>query len=253
MSGYAISAVLGLLLGLGLNLLADTLPRLRARPDDDEASDEAATAAEESQSPSLPRWLRLPRFWLVELVTAGVMILIWHRQGATLLGGAQLFYLALFILIAVIDIEHRLILDVVMIPAFIVAVIELLAVRRHWTQDALVGYAVGQLVSLTMYLFGLMFLRVMNISRQGQPIREVAFGFGDVTLATFCGFVLGYPDVLDMLVMMVLIGGLMAFGFLAARFVVVRRYQPNLVIPYGPAIVIAAGLILIWGPFFIRG
>jgi prepilin signal peptidase PulO-like enzyme (type II secretory pathway) len=68
-----------------------------------------------------------------------------------------------------------------------------------------------------------------------------------VTLATFCGMVVGFPDVINMLVLMILIGGTMGFVYLVIRLIITRRYQRNMVIPYGPAIVAAAALLLLWG------
>jgi prepilin signal peptidase PulO-like enzyme (type II secretory pathway) len=154
-------------------------------------------------------------------------------------------YLALFVLIAVIDIEHRLVLNVVMIPAFALTFIEMIVTGRISLNDALVGYAVAQIVVMAFYLLGGVYLWIVS-TRQGKPLGEVPFGFGDVTLATFCGMVLGFPTVLPMLMLMVLLGAAIAILYLVVRALTVRRVEAHMVIPYGPAIVLAAAILLLW-------
>ena len=83
-------------------------------------------------------------------------------------------------------------------------------------------------------------------------VTEVAFGFGDVTLATFCGLVVGFPGVTLMLVLMVLLGALFALLYIVSRGLFARGYRAHTPLPYGPSIILAAVIMLLWGADVIR-
>jgi prepilin signal peptidase PulO-like enzyme (type II secretory pathway) len=247
MVSYLLVALIGLILGGGIGLLADWLPNLSR----DLRGDAQAQEAEPPDKPAdvkdqwYQRFVR-PRYIAVELGMAIACLYLWHREGLTPMLGILAFYVALFILIAVIDIEHRLVLDVVMLPAFVIALLEIVLSNRIALQNALVGFAVGQIVVMGFYVLGIIYLWVINAGRK-ERIREVAFGFGDVTLATFCGLVVGYPRVVVMLVLMVALGGVIALLYLLYRAIVVRQYKAHTPLPYGPSIVLAAVVMLVWG------
>lgn len=254
MPALFMAVIAGIALGILVNYLADTLPRFRVQDDESEevldtpgeALEAEPVVAETAPLAWSPARLLSPRALAViaVLIVASVGL---EQRGDTLVQTAFLYvYIALFTLIAVIDIEHKLVLTVVMIPAFIIAFIELLVTRRLTFASALAGYAFGQIVVMAIYLAGALYIWLIN-ARRTEPIRDVAFGFGDVTLATFCGLVLGLPWALPMILLMVLIGGAMALVFLVVRLLIVRKYQAHMAIPYGPAIVIAAAAILLWG------
>lgn len=277
--GYLLAIIGGILLGGVVNWLADQLPLLSGSDEEEEAAGQSAHT--EPQSLSAPRclkcgarrpvlgflgltaWLlgkrtcgscgnRLPfRHLAVEVVLAAVCAYLWSREGLTVSFGILLFYLSLFVLIAAIDIEHRLVLNIVMLPAFVVALIEVAFSNRIGLGNGLMGYAVGQIVVLGFFLLGGVYLWIVNTSRQ-QPVTEVAFGFGDVTLATFCGLIVGIPGVVPMLILMILLGGLIAVLFIAYRIVIARDYHPHIPIAYGPAILLAAAVMLLWGKAIIR-
>jgi leader peptidase (prepilin peptidase) / N-methyltransferase len=256
MLSIVIAVAVGLAIGFAVNILADVLPQYRL---DDGEDDDAVEKSEEGleitesvvESSPTPKWspsrLGSLRYIVVNILMVAIAIYVWGRVTTPLGIGIHIFYLALFLLIAVIDIEHKLVLTIVMIPAFIFAFVEIAISHRVTLADALVGYAIGQIVVMLFYLLGGIYITIIN-ARRNEPIREVAFGFGDVTLATFCGLIIGYPGVIWLLVLMILVGGLMGFVFLLVRLVIVRRYQAHMAIPYGPAIVIAAALMLLWGP-----
>ncbi len=243
MATIVLAAAAGVILAIVINILADVLPRHRM----DDANDLQDPESQQTPAPAPGFFSRLasPRFLMVLVALTAASVAAARADGGAP-SWAIILYLALFLLIAVIDIEHRLILNVIMLPAFVLALVEIAITRRISLADALVGYAVGQIAVMAVFLLGAVYLSLVN-ARKAEPVREVAFGFGDVTLATFCGLVVGYPAVVYMLVLMVLIGGAMAFIYLIARLVVVRRHDPHLAIPYGPAIVAAAALMLLWG------
>src|SRR5690606_32783153 len=105
-----------------------------------------------------------------------------------------LAYAASFVLVTVIDIEHKLILFSVMIPSGILAILDAaltpIAGYGPTLRDSLLGGAFGFGFSFIMYLGGFLFIRISGRLR-GHSIDEVAFGYGDVMLFTLSGLILG--------------------------------------------------------------
>lgn len=242
LGGWIVAAIAGLLLGAVVNVLADRLPALRAKPDTatlEPGDDTLEPVGEPARRP-------VPRYIVVEGALAVLGALIWVDPTKAAPWWVLLLYVALFALIMVIDIEHRLILNAVMLPAFAFALLEVAITQRVPLLRALAGYAVAQIVVMGLYLLGGAYLWVVNRGRE-KKVTEVAFGFGDVTLATFCGLVVGYPSVVVMLVLMILLGGLFALIYLAYRGLIGRSYAAHTALPYGPAIATATLLMLLWG------
>ena len=59
---------------------------------------------------------------------------------------------------------------------------------------------------LVLYLLGEVFVRYVS-RRRGEPVNEVALGFGDVTLAGIAGLFLGWPGIAFGLILTVFAGG----------------------------------------------
>jgi prepilin signal peptidase PulO-like enzyme (type II secretory pathway) len=248
--GYVVTALFGLALGLLVNWLAGWLPQYAVKPEPPEGGEPAG----EAESVSPPGDQSQSRWWgptlravLVELFLAGMAVYLWQREGTTLLFAIFLFYTAIFTLIAVIDIETKLVLNVLMLPAFVIALIEVFIGGRFANfREPFAGYAIAQIAVMGIYLLGQVYLGLVN-RKAVTPVDEVAFGFGDVTLATYCGLVIGYPRVLFMLVLMILLGAFFAILYVLISPFVKREVRSHMAMPYGPAIVVAALLFLLWG------
>ena len=95
------------------------------------------------------------------------------------------FILLIFLLlVATIDIEHRLILHLTSIAG---AVLGLgVGIHLHGVISTLIGGAVAYGVMLLFYYFGELFVRYMS-KRRNEATDEVALGFGDVNLAGITG------------------------------------------------------------------
>lgn len=270
---YMTVALAGLVFGMVVNWLADQLPLISARAAEDDTPTDSklprltslhfplcvycltrrplrhysgilAWLTSDPRCPNCRRQIAL-RYPLVEVFCILVSTYLFSRYGLESRFLLQVFYILLFTLITVIDFEHRYVLNIVMIPAFIISLIEVAVGARITLREALVGYAVGQLVVMGIYLAGAGYLWLVNRKRD-QPIEEIAFGFGDVTLATYCGLVVGYPDVVYMLILMVFAGGAIAILYAGYRLAVYRKLEAHQPIAYGPAIVLAASALLIW-------
>lgn len=193
---------------------------------------------------------------LTELFTAFLMVITFtavpQLQG---MGGLSdivffaqfLFYLTymfLFAVITVIDIEHKLILFIVIIPAILLGILDAILLPQFGPnlRSSLLGGAMGFGVFFAMYLGGYAFNFVMS-RVQGREINTVAFGYGDVMMITFTGVVLGLENIFFALFITVFLGASGAIIYLVARRLLGNKYEAFTALPYGPYIV--AGTIII--------
>lgn len=149
---------------------------------------------------------------------------------------------SIFVLVLVqvifFDFEHRLILDRVMFPSILLALLVSLSplLSSHlglWQQPWWAGIAMGLAA-------GLLFLL---LSLAGSAIfKAEALGFGDVKLALFMGLLLGWPYTFTALFYGVLLA---AVGAIA--FIVIHRSLKG-TIAYGPYLAAGAVLVLLQLP-----
>jgi prepilin signal peptidase PulO-like enzyme (type II secretory pathway) len=122
------------------------------------------------------------------------------------------------------DLEHRLILDRIIFPAMILAVLVSLFEQPWWA-----GIATGLGTGL-LFLF---------LSIAGSTLlRAEVLGFGDVKLAAFMGFLLGWPAIVDAVFLGVLVGAI------AAVAVGVWHRSLKATFAYGPYLAIGALVML---------
>ncbi|GAB4408717.1 MAG: hypothetical protein Kow00123_21890 [Anaerolineales bacterium] len=172
------------------------------------------------------RGLRAP---LVEIATAAVFAFLAWRYGVGVQFAFMALYFAVLILVAVTDLEHRLILDLVTFPAMAIALIGSFFMPNMTPVKALIGGAIG---------FGLFY--VLAIASRG------GLGGGDVTLMGFVGLATGFPVVLVAILAGILLGGLGAGAMLA-----LRRVGRKSTIAYGPYLVLGAAFALLYGREFL--
>lgn len=251
----------GLATGIFLNLCADSLPvdRRLHRPSCAQCQHPRPVLAWSSLAAYITRQYncgscgaRLSiRHTLVELGTAGLFIFCWLRGGTPFVLVTRLFYGAVFVLVLVIDMEHKLIPHVVMLPAIAIALIAtLINPDPFYPARGLMGGVGGLVSALILYGFGALFARLMGKLR-GQAVSEEAFGFGDVTLITFIGLAVGVPDIIFALVIGILSGGVVAAFFLLVRGIIQKRYVAFTAIPYGPFLILGGAMMLYFGPEFM--
>ena len=193
-------------------------------------------------SPSPPRPNRLGwRHPALELATGLAF------AGLTLAFGdepalwAWYVYVAILLLITVIDLEHRLILFVVILPACVFAlVVAILApASGRALSEYLLGGVMGFLLFFAMYLGGVAF---STLTRNN----EVAFGFGDVMLATLSGLMLGWRGFIFAALITVFAGAVGAVLYMVGRTIIGRRYRRFTPLPYGPYIVLGTLVMLLF-------
>lgn len=192
-----------------------------------------------------PLPLRAPA---VELGMLTLFAFIASRYGPNWITAGIALMTALLMLITVVDMEHRLILNVVVLPATLVAllispILFNLSVRAS-AVTALFGMFVGYVCVFGIYMLGRVFVAVMA-RRRGRSIDEVAFGLGDVKLAGFVGALIGFPGIVSALVYAILLGGAVSLVVLTFQLIIRRRYAAFMAIPYGPFITTAAWVVMI--------
>lgn len=201
-----------------------------------------------------PLSLRAP---LVEITTAVLFAFFTERFPFGFYLIAVCFFTAVLVLILVIDVEHKLILNVVTFPATLVALGAspiLLGGAQTTLNDldlglvafALIGAVVGYVITYGIYLLGFLFLQIVNRKRSSK-VSTVAFGMGDVKLAGLLGALVGFPTIFYVLIYAILFGGAGALIAILLRIVQRRGYSAFIAIPYGPYLILAG-----WGFLVFR-
>ncbi len=197
---------------------------------------------------AIPHKLRCPscgapylaRPLATEFITATLFALALDRFGVNLYLPFALLYICAYILAMLADLEARIIPNKLIYPAMALAIIgEAIPSIRNLKAHILAGVVAFALFAF-FYLMGVIYIRLKGKS----PEEVVAFGAGDVKLATFIGITLGLPEGLQALMVGILLNGLVVLVLLAQDLL---RRKPNLMrtFPYGPALIVSALAFLI--------
>jgi leader peptidase (prepilin peptidase)/N-methyltransferase len=256
-----IAVLLGFIIGFFINLAANSLPENRRleNPHCHACGGPRALIAWSA----IIAWLSgnqdcdycgrriLQREIVLEVLIIMASILLFFTNSSTMRWLLELATVSIFLLILIIDLEHRLILHVVSIPAAIYFAIIGSVDPELGFSRTLVGGIVGFGFFLLLYILGALFANWAG-KRRGEEIDEVAFGFGDVMLALVIGLAIGFPGVI-----WALLQGILLAGFFSLLYLVVmairKRYEAYTAIPYGPFLIIGALLVYFLGdPYSAR-
>jgi len=183
---------------------------------------------------AIPRRL----FW-VELATGLIFAflywwcVVFNPELGIVTFGIMAFYACLFIIISVIDLEHGLILNKVVYPAMIVALL-LALVPQPWLTRWIVANGIANAALGGGIGFGIFFL-IALVSRGGM-------GWGDVKLAGLIGLAVGFPLVFFSVILGAILGAVVAVALVVAKK---RTFKETL--PFGPFLALAAMVTLLWG------
>jgi len=275
--------LVGVLIGALLNTLADDLPPEQMKPDNTDQLQGNGHVASVADLPhrnrprtphchvcgsAYPRaqWVALAALvtgwrpcaqcgsrpvWrkpVVEIVSAAMLVFVFDRFDLTAKSFMLSLLLECLLLITIIDLEHRLILHVTVLPSALIALayglfgseLELLAALSK----SLIGGAVGFGVFYVFYLLGFVY-SAWVARRRGEPLDEIAFGGGDANLGGVVGLAVGWSGIVVSIFYAVLAGGIVSAIFLAVMSLRKRNslFTP---IPYGPFIVFGAVLMLLF-------
>jgi leader peptidase (prepilin peptidase)/N-methyltransferase len=166
-------------------------------------------------------------FW-VELGT-GILFgfLIWY-YGLKPELAVSLFYGCILIVLAVIDLEQKLILNKVVYPTAIIAIIINIFLPDFGLKNFLFGLLGGAIGFFILLIPALIYSKGM--------------GWGDVKMAGLIGLMVGYPRIFVAVLGSVILGGLVAIFLL-----ITKKKGRKEGIPFGPFLSLAAMVALVWG------
>jgi len=181
----------------------------------------------------------IPRrpFW-VEVGSGFLFAFVYWHYGLSIEFAVTAFYGSLFIVLGVIDLKHKLILNKIVYPAAVVALIISIFLPQSeafflpWpaSLNGIIGGATGLVYLLIPFLIAL-------------PIyKGEGMGLGDVKMAALIGLITGFPLVLVALIMASFLGGLGA-GILLLLKIKKRKEA----IPFGSFLSLATIATLLWG------
>lgn len=178
-----------------------------------------------------------PRYFVIELVVASLFLLAWLViQPNTPLTYFVLlrdwFVITICVAVFVIDLEHYLILDKIILPSAI-AVLASNAFLIHLSHGDLSDLGTSLLAAfLAAGFFGAMWL----VSK-GRWM-----GLGDVKFAGLMGLILGFPNIVVALFFAFILGSLVGIGLL-----ITGKKQLSSKLPFGTFLSLATVIVLFWG------
>jgi leader peptidase (prepilin peptidase)/N-methyltransferase len=183
---------------------------------------------------------RNTRVWVVEFFFIVASVLISYSSPIKLNYWLGMIVLAYFGIVVLIDLEYRLIMHPVSIFGAVLGLI--VGTLRVGFLYSLIGGVVGFGIMWLIYMLGVFIIKIINRKR-GQPVNDVALGFGDVNLSGVLGLMLGWPLILLGLVIAVLVGGIVSLIYILIMLLT-RRYHSFMALPYGPFLVFGAMILI---------
>jgi len=162
---------------------------------------------------------------IVEIVTAVLFLLFWLYYGLTLDLLYALIYGSFFVIIFFVDLKHYLVLNKVIYPAIVIALIIAIATQYSDIEVPLLGGLIGS---------GFLFI-VAVISKGGM-------GMGDIKLGAFIGIIVGYPNAVVFLFVSIILGGVVAIGLVTGK----KKGRKESV-PFAPFLVMGGIIAMLYG------
>jgi len=244
MVNLIIFAVVGGVIGVLINYLSDVLPQTRrlTQPVCPHC-DKPYSLKGYLISFRCPNCNEKPRtrnfVVLISSIIASVLVGIYPLMGLN-------FWLTIPVMIflgiiLVIDIEHHVVLIETSIIGLVMFFVYGCLIYK-WSLNGLlltsVGGVAGFLLMLLIYFFGIFFSRGLGKVRK-EEIKESGLGFGDVYACAFLGFFVGWPYVIGMLIIAIIISGVYSFIYIIIK-AIKKDYQVASTIPYTPFLILGA-------------
>jgi len=238
-------ALLGLAVGSFLNVCIDRLPRNRSIVNPSSHCELCQHPLAAKDLIPIFSYLRLrgrcrycqaaipQRSLWVELATGLIFAFLYWYYGLSSGLAVMAFYACLFIIIFVIDLEHGLILNKVVYPSMVVALLLALFLPQPWltqlTVPGVANAAIGGGIGFVIFFL------IAIASRGGM-------GWGDVKLVALIGLATGFPLVFFSMIIGAILGGIVAIAL-----VIAKKRKLKETIPFGPLLALAAMVTLLWG------
>ena len=169
------------------------------------------------------------RYPIVESLTAVLWSLAWLEYGFSLEFLPAIIFISLGIVIAFIDLDQKIIPNVISLPGIIIGLLLALLIGQPSILDALIGAAGG----------GALLFLVVLLSRGGM-------GGGDAKLLAMIGAFFGWQGAVTALMLGSVAGAVI--GILLILLKVIKRRDP---VPFGPFLVLGAGIYLFFSEIIV--
>lgn len=176
-----------------------------------------------------------PRYPLVELLTGLFALITVLKFGLTLTAAAYFIFIAVLLAITFIDIDHRIIPNVITLPGIVFFFAASFLVPQIDWKDAILGILVG---GGSLYLVAQAYYLLKKVDGMGG---------GDVKLLAMIGALIGWQGVLFTIFSASLSGTLAGLAVM-----IQKRSTMRLKIPFGPFLAIGAICYLFFGDPIIR-
>jgi leader peptidase (prepilin peptidase)/N-methyltransferase len=163
-----------------------------------------------------------PRYPMIELITGAVFLAGYLWYGSTPLLIVRLALAWAMICLFVIDLQHKILPNVITIPGIVVGVLANLVAGPGWVAS-LIGAAVG---AGSLFAIAEIYYRVRH---------EEGLGMGDVKMLGMIGAFLGWKLVLLTLVLSSFLGSIVGVGVLIAR-----KESLKYALPFGTFLAVGA-------------
>ncbi len=171
-----------------------------------------------------------PLYPTVELLTGALAVALWMRLGTTVAFAGYFAFPAALVTITFIDLDHRIIPDVISLPGIAVGLAVSFVSPLVTPLGALLGALAGGGILLA-------------IAGAYQAIRgQEGMGGGDIKLLAMIGAFLGWQSVFVTLMVASLIGSVIGVGLM-----LYQRADTKLAIPFGPFLAGGALVSLFFG------
>jgi leader peptidase (prepilin peptidase)/N-methyltransferase len=162
------------------------------------------------------------RYPLVELITAVLTIICWMRFGLIIDGAVALVLTYVLIVIAFIDLDHRLIPNILTLPMIMIGL-----VFRLWQGEIVAGILGGLIGGGILLLVALFYPKGM--------------GMGDVKFLAMAGVFLGWERAL-----FILFSGSFLGILVIAPLMLLKKIGRKTAFPFGPFLVVGTLIALYW-------
>jgi leader peptidase (prepilin peptidase)/N-methyltransferase len=236
--------IVGLASGMVVNYFSDVLPKYRklGQPECDSCNKPLQWTVyllwwkRCSECGHLRGW----RTWAVLAVYILFAIWNWNSPSDKLGFTISMLLLVYFGVVAVIDLEHRVILHPVSLAGVLMGIF--IGMRMHGLWATLIGGLVGFSIMLLFYYLGILYVR-LRLKGSSEVEEGDALGFGDVNLSAVVGLVLGWPGVITGLVLAIVLAGIVSLVYIML-LLLQRKFHPNLAIAYGPYLILSAVFLI---------
>lgn len=162
------------------------------------------------------------RYPLVESIAAALTVICWIRFGLTIGGVMALLLTYVLIVIAFIDLDHRLIPNVLTLPMIVTGL-----VYRLWQGEMIAGILGGLIGGGILLLVALFYPKGM--------------GMGDVKFLAMAGVFLGWERAL-----FILFSGSFLGILVIAPLMLLKKIGRKTAFPFGPFLVVGTLIALYW-------